>query len=74
MEVQVKKRKKQIYKTKIKTTFSFHIKSNEKYTKIENNYSRRHGAMEGASGRFLIFLRLFSQDSVSAGLFGGGAV
>lgn len=56
---------------KIRTTyyFSFHIKSDEKYTKIENNYSRRHGRY-GGSGRegfsssriALFFPRFFSSS------------
>lgn len=51
-----KKTKTKTRRTKYKkrkqknTLFSFHIKSDEKYTKIENNYSRRHGCY-GSNGR-----------------------
>lgn len=65
MEVQIKKKQNKIYKTKIKTTysFSFHIKSDEKYTKIENNYSRRHGRYGGSEWEvcfFFLFLNILS--------------
>lgn len=70
----LKKEKKnsKTYKTK-SMYLLFHIKSGEKYTKIENNYSRRHGRYVG-SGWEGLFVFHFLQYFVSASLFGGGTV
>lgn len=61
------KKKNKIYKTKIKTTysFSFHIKSDEKYTKIENNYSRRHGRYGGIGWEGILFFLFFFSISLN---------
>lgn len=62
--------KSKIYKTKMKTTysFSFHIKSDEKYTKIENNYSRRHGRYSGCGWEGFFFFFIACDISVFAGV------
>jgi len=66
-EKNTKKRTKYIPPKKLKHSLSFHIKSNEKYTKIENNYSRRHGRYGGSEWE--CFLGCFFLFSVSLNIF-----